>query len=236
MRVLILAAHPDDECLGAGGTIARLSAEGHAVYIAILSQGIDSRYTESPISGDEAMQQELEKIKAKGQNVRNALKAGKHLGAKCVTVDPQPDQKFDTVPLLEIVQHIAHITDKVRPEVIYTHHGGDLNQDHRAVAHATLIATRPTAECSVKAVYTYEVPSSTEWAFGMESAFRPNVFVDISGEYLEKKIQAMKMYESERRAFPHPRSPEALRALATWRGAQAGVMAAEAFQLVRSVR
>ena len=235
MRYLVIAAHPDDECLGTGATVARLAAEGHEVYIAILSQGIDSRYTEPPSSGDEAMQQKLEMIKAKGQNIRNAMRAGKHLGAKCVTVDPLPDQKFDTIPLLEIAQLISRIIDEVEPEVVYTHHHGDLNQDHQAVAKATLIATRPYSSI-VKVVYAYEVPSSTEWAYNSEVPFQPNVYEQITPEQLERKIQAMEMYESERRSFPHPRSPEALRAKTVVRGSEAGVPLAEAFELVRRVR
>jgi len=221
-RILVLAAHPDDECLGCGGTIARLAAEGHEVSIGILATGLTSRGTTTTA--------ELETLMSQADN------ASKFLGASIVSFGNLPDQRLDTIGGLDISEVIKHLLDLYQPEVVYTHHIGDLNQDHRAMAHATLIATRPVPGCSVKSVYAYEVASSTEWAFSTEPAFRPTTFVDISGDYLEKKIQAMEMYETERRPFPHPRSPEALRAQAMLRGAQSGLMAAEAFQLVREIR
>lgn len=228
IRVLVVASHPDDEVLGAGGTIDRRAADGHEVHILILAQGITSR--PGALENTLQTQRDLTALHAKANEV------AAFLGANQANLCHLPDNALDTVPLLHLAQLIERKITEVHPEIVYTQHGGDLNLDHVLTYRATLIATRPTAGCSVKEVYAYEVPSSTEWAFGMEPPFRPNTFVDISGEYLEKKIQAMEMYESERRAFPHPRSPEALRALAMWRGAQSGLMAAEAFQLVRSVR
>ncbi len=226
MNVLIVAAHPDDEVLGCGGTIARLSEAGHAVYIAILGEGITSRYADRA----EARQEELYALHT------NCRRAAELLGAADLFIHDLPDNRFDTVPLLEIVKCIETLVDRLQPEVVYTQHGGDLNIDHAATFRATLTATRTLAGCPVQRLYAYEVPSSTEVAFAQFApAFQPNVFVDIEAT-LERKIQAMEVYESERRVYPHPRSSEALRAIARKWGSTAGFAAAEAFQLIREIQ
>jgi LmbE family N-acetylglucosaminyl deacetylase len=225
MNVLVVAAHPDDEVLGCGGTIAKLSAEGHAVSILILGEGVTSRY-DKPEQADKKL---LSKLHA------DAEKAGKSLGAKSVTLANFPDNRFDTVPLLDIIKAVEREVERVKPEVVYTQHGGDLNIDHQYTFRAVLTATRPMKDCPVKKVLAYEVGSSSEWAFQQFApVFHPNVFEDI-GTTLEKKITAMESYESEARAFPHPRSPEALRAQAKHWGSVAGLPAAEAFVLVREI-
>lgn len=225
MKVLVVAAHPDDEVLGCGGTITRLSQEGHNVYIAILGEGVTSRYQHQ----EEADQGQVKALHARSQQVAELL------GAKDLFLYNLPDNRFDTVPLLDVIKIIEELIERLQPEVVYIHHGGDLNIDHVIMHRAVLTATRPMIDCSVKEVYAFEVPSSTEWAFQQFQPFRPNVFMDISTT-LETKLKAMKLYESEGRAFPHPRSPEALRALAQWRGSTAGLKAAEAFELIRAVR
>lgn len=223
---LVIAAHPDDEVLGCGGTIARLAREGHDVYIAILGEGITSRY---------ARREQADKSLVKTLHSRS-LKVAELLGAKDVLIYNLPDNRFDTVPLLDIVKMIEEILRKVSPQIIYTQHGGDLNVDHQVVFRATLTAARPTTGSPVHTVYAYEVPSSTEWAFAQFApAFRPNVFVDISTT-LDTKIKAMQIYESEARPFPHPRSPEALRVTAQRWGSVVGLCAAEAFELIYSVQ
>ncbi len=223
---LIITAHPDDEVLGCGGAIARLALEGHDVYIAILGEGITSRYQHRE-QADQAMVKELH---ARSRQVAELL------GAKDLFLYSLPDNRFDTVPLLDVIKIIEELVKRVRPQVIYTHHGGDLNIDHVVVHRAVLTATRPIPGHPVKEIYAYEVPSSTEWAFGQfQSAFRPNVFVDIS-KTLETKIRAMELYKSEVLAFPHPRSPEALRTIARRWGSVVGLEVAEAFELVRSIR
>jgi LmbE family N-acetylglucosaminyl deacetylase len=142
---------------------------------------------------------------------------------------------MDTLPLLDITQRIEREIARVQPEVVFTQHGGDLNLDHVVTFRATLTATRPTGACGVKRVYSYEVPSSTEWAFGQfEPRFVPHAFFSIA-PFLERKIAAMQVYESEARAYPHPRSPEILRATAHRWGSAAGVPAAEAFCVVREI-
>ena len=226
MNSLIIAAHPDDEVLGCGGTIARLTKEMKDVCVAILGEGITSRYSQRA----QADVSSLETLRNSSKRVSELL------GVKELFLYDLPDNRFDTIPLLDIVKIIEALIDKVKPSTIFTHHGGDLNIDHSIIHRATLIATRPTVGHNVKQVYAYEVPSSTEWALGQfNRAFQANVFVDISGT-LEKKIEVMEVYESEARPFPHPRSPEALRALAKRWGAVAGLNAAEAFELIREIR
>lgn len=223
--ILVIAAHPDDEVLGCGGTIARLAREGHDLYIAILGEGITSRYKQR----EQADQALVEVLHARSRQVAELL------GAEDVFMHHLPDNRFDTVPLLDVVKIIEELIEQLRPKVIYTHHGADLNIDHVVVHRAVLTATRPVVGCPVKEIYAFEVPSSTEWAFGQfQPSFRPNVFVDISAT-LETKLQAMALYESETRPFPHPRSPEAVQAIARRWGSVVGVEAAETFELVRAV-
>lgn len=225
-KMLIVAAHPDDEVLGCGGTIARLAIEKNEVFIAILGEGITSRFIER----NEA---DIKLIQA--LHDRSSQVAG-FLGAKDLFLYSLPDNRFDTVPLLDIVRKIEGLIDKVKPSVIYTHFAGDLNIDHVITHRAVLTATRPIEGHPVKEIYAFEVPSSTEWAFGQyNGAFNPNVFVDIS-ETLELKIKAMELYESESQHFPHPRSTEALKASAHYRGSAVGFEAAEAFELIRETR
>jgi LmbE family N-acetylglucosaminyl deacetylase len=224
-RILILAAHPDDEVLGCGGTIARLADQGHAVSIGILGEGITARFS----NRDEADKDMLAGIR------RACRKAAELLGAREVRHYDLPDNRFDTIPLLDIVKIIEDLLENVAAEVVYTHHGGDLNVDHMIVHRATLTATRPGTKSAAGAVYAYEVPSATEWSFQQFSPpFHPNVFIDIS-RTLEKKIQAMGCYETEVKAFPHPRSSEALASIARRWGSVAGLGAAEAFELVRLI-
>ena len=225
MRVLVVAAHPDDEVLGCGGTIARLAQEGHDVYIAILGEGITSRYQQQ----EEAVQAQVKALHARSRQVAELL------GTKDLFLYNLPDNRFDTVPLLGVIKMIEELVQRIQPKVIYTHHGGDLNIDHIITHRAVLTAARPITECSVKEIYAFEVPSSTEWAFGQFQPFHPNVFMDISAT-LEAKLKAMELYESEVREFPHPRSLEALQAVARHWGSVVGCRAAEAFELIRAVR
>ena len=226
MKVMVIAAHPDDEILGCGATTARLVKEGHEVTFAILGEGITSRHADRA---------------AADVNQLNILRQQAHAAAEKVGVErlvlnQLPDNRLDTVPLLEVVKIVEDLVGQSRPDVIYTHHGGDLNIDHGVVYRAVLTATRPMSGTLVKDIYTFEVASSTDWGFhGIEPSFRPNVFVDVTNT-IEAKIAAMECYESEARKFPHPRSPEALRAMAIRWGSVVGCGAAEAFELIRSVR
>lgn len=217
MNILVCAAHPDDECLGCGATIAKL-ARDHSVQIVIFGQGGTSR-------PDEA--QYVEELREQAEEVARIL------GAK-VSFHNLPDNRFDTVPLLSIVQVVEMEIRHFSPEVIYTHHPACLNIDHRRLFEAVLTATRPMPGCRVRELYAFEVPSSTEWAFGLGNGFRPNVFVDVT-DTIEAKVRALQCYAGETRPAPHPRSPEVLRAIARRWGSVCGCEYAEAFELIRRV-
>ena len=226
MKVLVIAAHPDDEVLGCGATSARLVSEGHEVHFAILGEGMTSRHPQR--SDADASQLALLH--------RRAHAAAAKVGVTHIFLHNLPDNRLDTVPLLDVVKIVEDLVERIKPETIYTHHAGDLNVDHGVIHRAVLTATRPVVGQPVRDIYAFEVPSSTEWAFQrLEPSFCPNVFVDVTST-LEAKIAAMECYESEARKFPHPRSPEALRAIATRWGSVVGCGAAEAFELVRSIR
>jgi LmbE family N-acetylglucosaminyl deacetylase len=191
-----------------------------------MGEGVTSRHADRR----EADADQLAQLHQQAHAAANKVKA------KSVQLFKLPDNRLDTVPLLDVVKLIEELVKKLKPEVIYTHHPGDLNIDHGVVHRAVLTATRPMVGQPVRDIYAFEVPSSTEWAFQrIEPAFRPNVFLDVSAT-LEIKIQAMACYELEARKFPHPRSPEALRAIAARWGSVVGFRAAEAFELVRSLR
>jgi LmbE family N-acetylglucosaminyl deacetylase len=223
MTVAVFAAHPDDETLGCGATLALLAKHGD-VHVTILGEGITAREAQRDDHGA------IEEL------YTDAHTAASVLGVSSVRLEGLPDLRFDSLPLLDIVWRVERVIREIRPTVVYTHHAGDLNRDHQLTLRAVLTATRPLAGCPVLDIYSFQVPSSTEWAFGTTGpAFRPNVFVDVTST-IEQKVQAMECYRSERRDFPHPRSADALRALARHWGSVVGRPYAEAFSLVRSVR
>jgi len=225
MNILVVAAHPDDEILGCGGTMARRACEGDDVYIAILGEGITSRSPKRHMADPKAIKKLHERSRA----------AARIVGAKEVFLSGLPDNRFDSVDLLDVIKIVEGLVERLRPPVVYTHHPGDLNLDHGVVARAVLTATRPVQGHPVRELYAFEVPSSTEWAFQrIEPLFRANFFVDISAT-LDVKLKAMAQYEGESRPFPHPRSNEALRAIAQRWGSVAGCKAAEAFELMRAI-
>lgn len=222
MKILIVAAHPDDEILGCGGAMARWVRERHDVTIGILGEGLTSRLAKR--TG--VARKDLRALQSA------SVRAAAAVGVSNVRFFHLPDNQFDTIPLLKVVKMIEKLCADVQPEIILTQHGGDLNIDHVVTFRAVMTAVRPMKGGSVRRILAYEVASSTEWAFGrFAPRFQPNWFVDISAT-LEQKIRAMKCYEGEVRKFPHPRSPEALRAAAQRWGTQVGFEAAEAFELV----
>jgi LmbE family N-acetylglucosaminyl deacetylase len=212
--VLVIAAHPDDDILGCGGTMARHSAEGDSVNILVVADGESSR----------------QDFNEGAERAEAARRAAGIVGARLYRLLGLPDQRLDTVALLDITRHIEKAIDELRPDIVYTHQAGDLNEDHCIVHRAVLTACRPLPGQSVRAIYGFEVPSSTEWG----DPFSPNHFVDIDG-YLDAKRAALDVYAREMRPFPHARSREAVEALAILRGASVGLLAAEAFMVLRQV-
>ena len=223
-KVLIIAAHPDDEILGCGGTAARYVMENKKVYTAILGEGITSRRETRDREKDQA---ELARLK---EQIR---RANKIIGVSDLFIHDFPDNRFDTVPLLEIVKAVEKLVFKIEPKIIFTHFGNDLNCDHRLTYQAVLTATRPIGGTTVKEIYSFETLSSTEWNF--PSRFDPDVFFDIENT-LKLKMDAIKRYEKELRDFPHPRSLKGIEINAMNWGMKCGVKYAEAFKAVRILK
>jgi len=225
-KVLVFAAHPDDEILGCGGTIAKHVKSGDEVGVVILAEGITSRdFTK--ISS--LQNKELADLKIVAE------RANKLLGVSFLEMCGYPDQRLDSFDLLDLVKKVEAFILKFQPEVVYTHHGGDLNSDHKIVYEAVVTACRPIPGFNVKTLLFFEIASSTEWQMPSSGLyFMPNWFIDIS-DVLDVKLQALEIYNSEMRQFPHARSNEGLNCLAKWRGASVGVMAAEAFILGRKI-
>lgn len=226
MNVLVVAAHPDDEILGCGGSIAKHVALGDLVHVLIIAEGATSRVT-SQVEHD---------LFSELANLRNAAQeASSILGVSSCTLAGLPDNRLDSIDRLDLVQLIESHVILTKPEIVYVHHSSDLNVDHRRIHESVVTACRPLPNATTKTIISFETLSSTEWqstSFG--TFFNPNYFVDIS-PYLETKLLALKCYQSEMRDWPHPRSYEAVRTQALYRGSQVGLHAAEAFVLIRSV-
>jgi LmbE family N-acetylglucosaminyl deacetylase len=225
-KILIIASHPDDEVLGCGGSMAKWSMDGHEVHVLIMAEGATSRGK----SRDRvAHQKELSKLK------QSANKVGEILGVKSLKLLDLPDNRMDSIDLLDVVKEIESVVDKLKPGVVVTHHFGDLNIDHRIIHEAVITACRPQPGHPVKRILVFEVPSATEWRSPtVGNHFVPNWFEDIS-ETVELKIKALEAYGSEMQEWPHSRSIEAVKHLARWRGVSVGCKAAEAFMLIRLI-
>ena len=219
MRVLVFAAHPDDEVIGAGGTIARHVARGDEVCLCVVTQGYAPLRSERDLAAARAQVLDVQQV----------------LGIEEVFFCGFPTVKLNTVPYRELTSALQGIVDDVRPEVVFTTPPNDINQDHRIVHDCTLVALRPLPDSSVRRVLAYEIGTTAH--FGQPaggSPFVPNVFIDIS-RYLDKKLEAMSCYQSEVREYPHPRSLEGLRLMAKERGVSVGLEAAECFSLIREL-
>ena len=217
LKVLVIAPHMDDEVLGVGGTIAKHVANGDEVNVCIVAnRAYDHEYDR------EVIQQERQAT----------LRAKEILGYHDVQFFDLNDERLDE-RIVDVLIPIEEYLLKIKPDVVYVNHRGDIHQDHRAVFSAALIATRAISGHKVKKVLCYETPSTSEQAPPfVEYAFSPNFYVDIS-EFLKKKLEGVKAYTREGRAFPHPRSPKAIRILAQKRGVEVGFAAAEAFMILR---
>ena len=227
-KIMLVVAHPDDELLGVGATMHKLIHKYKAtVKVVILGEGITSR---SDKRDAELWKKELATHK---RNIKNAAKA---IGFQEVKTYDFPDNRFDSVALLDVVKVIEKEKSKFQPEIIFTHHGGDTNIDHRITFDAVITATRPMSHELVKTIITFETPSSTEWqAFNHPNYFKPNLFLEVSKADLDAKIKGMESYEFEKRVYPHPRSPKALEIHCRRNGVIVGKEFAEAFVLIRSI-
>lgn len=222
----MVAAHPDDEVLGCGGTLACHADAGHQVQVLIMAEGATSR------------QEQRDRVDAGDQLsalAQAAHRAGAILGAAGVELLALPDNRLDALDRLDLIKLVEERIRLHQPQVVYTHHAGDVNVDHRRLHEAVVTACRPTPGLSVKRLLSFEVASSTEWQPpGSAPHFQPNWFVNI-GTHWQRKREALEAYASEMRPWPHVRSIAAVEHLARWRGAQVGVEAAEAFCLLRQL-
>ena len=227
-RILLVVAHPDDELLGLGGSMHRLINEfGCNVRVVILGEGITSRADRRDVTVWE------EALKTHRSNIQEALAC---IGYQSLELYDFPDNRFDSVDLLDLVKVIEKEKQNMDPSIIFTHHGGDVNIDHQRTFEAVITATRPMEIEGVKTLITFETPSGTEWRASSDPRhFIPNMFVSISEENLKAKINGMECYKYEKRTYPHPRSPEALRILAQQRGVIIGKEFAEAFMIIRTI-
>lgn len=231
--ILTIAAHPDDEILGCGGTMARHIQEGDEVHILILAEGITSR-DQKRDAGSRA--EELSQLK------KTCKQAANQLGVDKVYLESLPDNRMDCLDILDIIKVVERYIEKIKPGVVYTHHKGDLNIDHQITNQAVMTACRPVPGQVVSELYFFEVPSATGWDVAdQQHAFIPQKFVDLTlqdegHDYLKKKINALRIYDSEMREFPHARSIETVESLARLRGASVGLNSAEAFQVCRLLK
>ena len=227
-KILLVVAHPDDELLGLGATMHKLINEQNCTVRAIiLGEGITSR------SDKRNPEQWSEELKIHRSNIESARKA---IGYESVGIYDFPDNRFDTVALLDIIKVIEKEKEDFQPEIIFSHHGGDVNIDHQRTFEAVIAATRPMEDEVVKTVITFETPSGTEWIASSDPRkFTPNLFIEVSKKNLEAKINGMESYEFERRKYPHPRSPEALTVRSQYWGVTVGKKYAEVFCIVRTI-
>jgi LmbE family N-acetylglucosaminyl deacetylase len=228
-RIAVIAAHPDDEVLGCGATIARHALAGHDVSVLILAEGVTSRF---PTRNRRTAASGI------AQLARSARAAHAILGSVEVQFLRFPDNRMDQVPLLDVVKAVELFLTRTRPQVVYTHFAHDLNLDHRVVSLAVETACRPLPALpggGVETILCFEVASSTEWRWpGASVGFVPNYFVDVTATW-DRKVRALAAYRSEMRPWPHPRSLQGIEHLARWRGATIGCPAAEAFVLARAL-
>ena len=222
--VLVVAAHPDDEVIGCGGTMAAHAASGRPVHVLLMTDGVGARDKTAPPARD---------VSGRADAAREAARI---LGAHEPRMLSFPDNAMDTCPLLDVIRAIEACVNEVRPQTVYTHHRGDLNIDHEIVHRAVLTACRPQPGHPVSEVFCFPVRSSTEWsAQNAGSVFAPCLYVDIT-RTLDLKMKALGAYSQEMREPPHTRSMAAIEAQSRTAGASVGLAAAEPFEVVRIVR
>ena len=220
--IAVIVAHPDDEVLAFGGSMARHADQGDRVAVLILATGLTSR-TPSAAADPQAL-----------SGLRgDARRAADILGADRLEFGEFPDNRMDSVPLLDVVKRVETFLAETAPSTVYTHHAGDLNVDHLVTARAVLTACRPQPGFGVRRILAGEILSSSEWTWPADR-FRPTTYVPIEAQ-LDRKCAALAVYETELRAWPHPRSVQAVRHLARLRGCEVGLPAAEALTVIREI-
>ncbi|CVK21897.1 MULTISPECIES: PIG-L deacetylase family protein [Sporomusa] len=225
-KILIVAAHPDDEILGCGGTIIKHVLNGDEVHVLIMAEGLTSRDVRRDVS---LRNKELSQLYA------NTYQAAKIMGVKSLKICDFPDNRMDGVELLDVVKKVEEMVETIKPDMVYTHHAGDVNVDHTVTHNAVITACRPLPGQTVKTILFFETLSSTEWQIGTcDKIFMANWFVDIEATFA-KKMEALKCYDSEMREYPHSRSYESVEILAKYRGTVIGCQFAEAFSLGRLI-
>ena len=227
-KIMVIVAHPDDELLGLGATMHKLINENNVnTHVVILGEGITSRSDSRDLAKWE------EELSIHKKNIKDAQNA---IGYNSVNTYDFPDNRFDSVALLDIIKVIEKEKNNFKPDVIFTHHGGDLNIDHQRTFEAVMTACRPMSNETVKTIITFETASGTEWIASTEPRrFLPNLFIKVSSDDIKAKIKAMECYEFESRKFPHPRSPEALKIQSQRWGIVVGADYVEAFSIIRTI-
>lgn len=219
-RVLVIAPHPDDEVLGVGGTMARFAYEGYDVFVAIVTHGDPSMFDPDFVE----------------RGRQEALEAHRLLGVRdTIFLEGFPAALLDTIAHSRLNEALQKLLDALKPQILFIPFYGDIHLDHRLVFESALVAARPNSRQQIEAIYAYETLSETNWnAPPLTPGFLPNTYFDISA-FLEVKLKAMSVYQTQLKSFPHERSLEAIQALAKLRGATVGLPAAEAFVLIRAV-
>jgi len=225
MRILVVAAHPDDEVLGCGGTLAKAIAAGAEVAVIFLGEGISARFPVGHYDSEEFRTQ----TRVRMEGAREAMLV---LGIADCEFGERLCGQFDTYPLITIVKDIERKMELFKPHFLFTHNPSEVNIDHRLSYEAVEVACRPTRDFIATQVYTFEIPCSGSWTF--DSTFKPNVFVEVS-EHWDMKLAAWACYDGEARPFPFPRSTEGLKTLAQYRGMMSNLKLAEAFRMVRMI-
>ena len=228
-KIMVVVAHPDDELLGLGATMYKLIHQTEVTtHVVILGEGLTAR----------SDQRDVEVWKDELQKHREDIKAAQQeIGYHSVSIYDFPDNRFDTVALLDIIKVVEKEKSNFKPDIIFTHHGGDVNIDHQRTFESVITACRPMSHEVVKTIITFETPSGTEWRASTDPRhFIPNLYMEVSENDIDAKIKGMEKYRFEKREFPHPRSPEALKVHARNVGVTIGCTYAEPFCVVRSIQ